>query len=62
MTRGRHRDTGGKHTRPSGKGKENTSDPKTCAHQNHQKTAASGGQAGYQRYCPSCESEWWTPN
>lgn len=62
MARGRHRGDG-QQGRPSNESDrpKNTSDPKTCAHVGHAKTAAGGERGGFDRHCGSCDSEWWTP-
>lgn len=54
--------SGGKHAKPKGERKKNTSDPQTCAHNNHSKQATADDRGGYDRHCGSCKSKWWTPN
>lgn len=61
---GRHeKDGGGEHESPKGDRSVNTSDPKTCAHKGHSKTAVAPGRGGgFSRHCGSCGTTWWTPS
>lgn len=56
--KGKHRKKKGPEEPKEGKILRNTDNPKTCAHLSHVKDPEPKG--GYNRYCPSCDTRWWT--